>query len=235
MTFEEAAAVMMGGSGTGANASLYSAICSLPVVAESEIIINEVPTGYKVRVHNNSPDIPGFWGYRYDGLYDKKGNVQEPPETSEFSSIYYFSLCIGDEVIFVSDDAEFYTLHKEVYSNCTINSGESVKRYKSVDETYNYKIILDSFYAIPSGTPSGLLLGVGYDLSWTRQYYSYVCDDSGNIAVDQNVETSGTYTKGIFTTLDARGSYHYLTNYSDFDTLRQKIIQFQKTITALCT
>ncbi|MGN0642543.1 MAG: hypothetical protein ACI4JJ_05295, partial [Huintestinicola sp.] len=71
----EAVRIMMGGSGT-ANASLFSAICSLPVVVQADIKINGVSTGYGIKIFRANPFASGFGTVCSTGLYDSDGTVR---------------------------------------------------------------------------------------------------------------------------------------------------------------
>lgn len=222
--FAASAAIMMGGSGA-ANASLFCAICSLPVVAEAEIKINKVSTGYSVRVFRADPHTPGFGTVYSAGYVDSDGNMFEPPENIYGYEWYYGALCMGDNVICIINDRKFTNrILYQLYVTYTTNGGNGKKRFKKCDDSYIYTISND--VAVNKSSTS---VSVGFNCSWTEQYNYYECDTVGNVYLVETKTDSGSYTSNPYFSFGFTTN-GYLHGYSDDDTLRKKLIAFKQTI-----
>ena len=228
MTFEEAAAVMMGGSGT-ARASLFSAICSLPVAAQVDIKINGVPTGYGIKIFRANPFTPGFGTVYTKDYYDSDGTVRDPPDEIYEDEYYYGALCMNGEVICILNEQKCKNhLHTVGYTWWSINGGNNRIRVKRVEDLYEYNILLDTQKCYKYSD----YLGVGFDATWSHQYIYYDIDDSGNITPNptESKTQSGTYTSFLYFSFYNNKTDCYLHGYSDDDALRQRLIAFKQAI-----
>ena len=227
MTFEEAAAVMMGGSGT-ANATMFSAICSLPVVVQADIKINGAATGYGIKIFRANPFTPGFGTVTSNGEYDSDGTLREPPDRIEEREWYYCGLCIGDNVIGICSGAKCDNyVHTVGYEWWSINGGSNRIRVKYVENYWEYNFIRDNMKVFKN---TGYV-GIGYDTSWEHEYILYDIDDNGNITRNptQSYTESGTYDTGFYATLSYSSS-NYLHGYPDDETMRKKLAAFKQAI-----
>lgn len=224
MTFEEAAAVMMGGSGTGANASFFSAICSLPVVAEYEIkTVNDNASGYKARVHYVDKNTPGYQSTSYSSdyidEYASSGDFTKPGYYAEFE-YYYCALCKGEEVICILIAPN----RMQTYSESWTGGGE--ERFISFQDTRENTPVWSSTY----NEINGYYVNIGFDVISTIHQIQYKKDDDGNIVVDRDITSTNTYEKGVYFQFKLFSTGELYHNYKHDSDLRYKLLQFMDTV-----
>lgn len=224
MTFEEAAAVMMGGSGAGANASIFSAICSLPVVAEYEIkTVNDNASGYKARVHYVNKNTPGYQSTSYsDGYIDEyvsSGDFTKPAHYAEFE-YHYCALCKGEEVICILIAPN----RMQTYSESWTGGGE--ERFICSQVTRENTPVWSSSY----NEILGYYVNIGLDVISTIHQIEYKKDDDGNIVVDRDITSTNTYEKGLYFQFKLFSTGEFYHNYKHDADLRYKLLQFFYTV-----